>query len=79
MEKIITRFPPSPTAIPRGSSANRSVQLALRRHMKGKFILRIEDTDIERSTLRICRRHLGRLGMDRHRLGRRTLFSVATF
>lgn len=51
MEKIITRFPPSPTGyLHVGGARTALFNWLYARHMKGKFILRIEDTDIERST-----------------------------
>ncbi len=51
MEKIITRFPPSPTGYLHVGGARTAIfNWLYARHMKGKFILRIEDTDIKRST-----------------------------
>jgi glutamyl-tRNA synthetase len=51
MEKIITRFPPSPTGyLHVGGARTALFNWLYARHMKGKFILRIEDTDVERST-----------------------------
>ncbi len=51
MEQIITRFPPSPTGYLHVGGARTAIfNWLYARHMKGKFILRIEDTDAERST-----------------------------
>jgi glutamyl-tRNA synthetase len=51
MEKIITRFPPSPTGyLHIGGARTALFNWLYARRMKGKFILRIEDTDTERST-----------------------------
>ena len=48
---IITRFPPSPTGyLHVGGARTALFNWLYARHMKGHFILRIEDTDIERST-----------------------------
>ncbi|RLC10390.1 MAG: glutamate--tRNA ligase, partial [Deltaproteobacteria bacterium] len=51
MDKIITRFPPSPTGyLHVGGARTALFNWLYARHMKGKFILRIEDTDAARST-----------------------------
>ncbi len=51
MKTIITRFPPSPTGyLHVGGARTALFNWLYARHMKGKFILRIEDTDLERST-----------------------------
>ncbi len=51
MEKIITRFPPSPTGYLHVGGARTALFNWLHaRHTDGKFVLRIEDTDTERST-----------------------------
>ncbi|CAB1058677.1 Glutamyl-tRNA synthetase (EC [Olavius sp. associated proteobacterium Delta 1] len=51
MEKIITRFPPSPTGYLHVGGARTAIfNWLYARHMNGKFVLRIEDTDIQRST-----------------------------
>jgi len=51
MNEIITRFPPSPTGFLHLGNARTAVfNWLYARHMKGKFVLRIEDTDRERST-----------------------------
>ena len=51
MEKIITRFPPSPTGyLHIGGARTALFNWLYSRHMKGEFILRIEDTDAVRST-----------------------------
>jgi len=48
---IITRFPPSPTGhLHLGGARTALFNWLYARHMKGKFILRIEDTDTARST-----------------------------
>ena len=48
---IITRFPPSPTGyLHVGGARTALFNWLYARHMHGKFILRIEDTDIKRST-----------------------------
>ena len=50
-EKIITRFPPSPTGdLHIGGARTALFNWLFARHNNGKFILRIEDTDRERST-----------------------------
>ena len=50
-EMIVTRFPPSPTGYLHVGNARTAIfNWLYARHMKGKFILRIEDTDTERST-----------------------------
>ena len=51
MDKIITRFPPSPSGdLHVGGARTALFNWLYARHMKGRFILRIEDTDRERST-----------------------------
>ena len=51
MKQVITRFPPSPTGFLHVGNARTAVfNWLYARHMKGKFVLRIEDTDRERST-----------------------------
>lgn len=51
MDTIITRFPPSPTGFLHVGGARTALfNWLYARHMKGRFILRIEDTDTERST-----------------------------
>jgi len=51
MEKIITRFPPSPTGYLHVGGARTAIfNWLYARHTNGKFVLRIEDTDIKRST-----------------------------
>jgi glutamyl-tRNA synthetase len=51
LKKIITRFPPSPTGyLHIGGARTALFNWLYARHMKGKFILRIEDTDTARST-----------------------------
>ncbi len=51
MQTVITRFPPSPTGFMHVGNARTAIfNWLYARHMKGKFVLRIEDTDRERST-----------------------------
>lgn len=51
MEQIVTRFPPSPTGyLHVGGARTALFNWLYARHNKGKFVLRIEDTDIKRST-----------------------------
>lgn len=51
MDMIITRFPPSPTGyLHVGGARTALFNWLYARHMKGKFVLRIEDTDAARST-----------------------------
>jgi glutamyl-tRNA synthetase len=50
MDQIITRFPPSPTGyLHVGGARTALFNWLYARHMKGKFVLRIEDTDAARS------------------------------
>ena len=51
MDTIITRFPPSPTGyLHVGGARTALFNWLYARHMRGKFVLRIEDTDAARST-----------------------------
>jgi glutamyl-tRNA synthetase len=51
MEPVITRFPPSPTgALHIGGARTALFNWLFARNRGGRFILRIEDTDVERST-----------------------------
>ena len=51
MDKIITRFPPSPTGYLHVGGARTALFNWLHaRNMNGKFVLRIDDTDADRST-----------------------------
>ena len=51
MKTIITRFPPSPTGhLHVGGARTALFNWLYARHKKGKFVLRIEDTDAARST-----------------------------
>jgi glutamyl-tRNA synthetase len=51
MSKIRTRFAPSPTGFLHiGGARTALFNWALTRHLGGEFVLRIEDTDLERST-----------------------------
>jgi len=48
---IITRFPPSPTGyLHLGGARTAIFNWLYARHMVGRFVLRIEDTDMQRST-----------------------------
>ncbi|MFB0521374.1 MAG: glutamate--tRNA ligase family protein, partial [Desulfatiglandales bacterium] len=50
-KEVVTRFPPSPTGpLHIGGARTALFNWAFTRHHKGKFILRIEDTDRARST-----------------------------
>ena len=50
-DPVVTRFPPSPTGFMHVGNARTAIfNWLYARRMKGKFILRIEDTDTERST-----------------------------
>jgi glutamyl-tRNA synthetase len=51
MEQVITRFPPSPTGyLHIGGARTALFNWLFARSLGGRFILRIEDTDVERST-----------------------------
>ncbi len=51
MDQVVTRFPPSPTgSLHVGGARTALFNWLYARRMQGKFILRIEDTDTERST-----------------------------
>ncbi len=51
MNEIVTRFPPSPTGhLHIGGARTALLNWLYARHHQGKFILRIEDTDTERSS-----------------------------
>ncbi len=51
MKQIITRFPPSPTGyLHVGGARTALFNWLYARHTNGRFVLRIEDTDVERST-----------------------------
>jgi len=51
MDTIVTRFPPSPTGYLHVGGARTAIfNWLYARHMQGQFVLRIEDTDAERST-----------------------------
>jgi len=51
MEKVITRFPPSPTGyLHVGGARTALFNWLYARHTHGRFVLRIEDTDVKRST-----------------------------
>ena len=51
MSTVVTRFPPSPTGLLHVGGARTALfNWLYARHCKGRFILRIEDTDLERST-----------------------------
>jgi glutamyl-tRNA synthetase len=51
MDQIITRFPPSPTGyLHVGGARTALFNWLYARHMNGRFVLRIEDTDVVRSS-----------------------------
>jgi glutamyl-tRNA synthetase len=51
MKPIVTRFPPSPTGyLHVGGARTALFNWLYARHTKGRFVLRIEDTDTRRST-----------------------------
>ena len=51
MDKIITRFPPSPSGFLHVGGARTALfNWLYARHTNGAFVLRIEDTDVKRST-----------------------------
>ncbi|MGM0453179.1 MAG: glutamate--tRNA ligase [Thermodesulfobacteriota bacterium] len=51
MDTIVTRFPPSPTGFLHiGGARTALFNWLYSRHNAGRFVLRIEDTDVERST-----------------------------
>ncbi len=51
MKQVITRFPPSPTgSLHVGGARTAIFNWLYARHMNGRFVLRIEDTDTKRST-----------------------------
>ena len=68
MKQIITRFPPSPTGhLHIGGARTALFNWLYARHTGGRFILRIEDTDVERSTTQSAEgiiRSLEWLGID---------------
>jgi glutamyl-tRNA synthetase len=54
---VRTRFAPSPTGyLHLGGARTALYSWAFARHFGGTFVLRIEDTDLERSTRKPCRR-----------------------
>jgi len=65
---LVTRFAPSPTGMLHiGNARTALFNWLLARHHKGKFVLRIEDTDLERSTpenVQIILDALAYLGLD---------------
>jgi glutamyl-tRNA synthetase len=67
-DRIVTRFPPSPTGyLHIGGARTALFNWLFARQKKGKFVLRIEDTDKERSTEEATRAIVGSLewlGMD---------------
>jgi glutamyl-tRNA synthetase len=68
MSKVITRFPPSPTGYLHIGGARTAIfNWLYARHHGGRFILRIEDTDVARSTdesIRAITEGLEWLGLD---------------
>ena len=74
---VVTRFAPSPTGFLHiGGARTALFNWLYARHTGGKFLLRIEDTDRERSTEAGHRRHPRRPEMARARLGRRAALPV---
>lgn len=54
---VRTRFAPSPTGfLHLGGARTALYSWAFARHFGGTFVLRIEDTDLERSTPKRCKR-----------------------
>ena len=71
---VRVRFAPSPTGFLHVGGARTAIyNELLRRSVGGAFILRIEDTDRERSDEAMTRQIRTRPGLARHRLGRGTL------
>lgn len=59
MNKVVTRFAPSPTGyLHVGGARTALFNWLLARHTGGQFLLRIEDTDLARSTEEACRQLL---------------------
>jgi glutamyl-tRNA synthetase len=57
---VVTRFAPSPTGyLHIGGARTALFSWAYAKRHQGQFILRIEDTDIERSTPEAVRSHYG--------------------
>src|SRR3954464_15101318 len=55
MGTVVTRFAPSPTGyLHVGGARTALFSWLLARHHGGKFLLRIEDTDVARSTQQAC-------------------------
>jgi glutamyl-tRNA synthetase len=51
MKEIVTRFPPSPSGyLHVGGARTALFNWLYARHTRGRFVLRIEDTDVARST-----------------------------
>ena len=74
---VVTRFAPSPTGyLHIGGARTALFNWLYARHTGGKFLLRIEDTDRERSTERGRQGHPRRAAMARARLGRRAHLPV---
>lgn len=68
MKKVVTRFAPSPTGVLHTGSARTALfNYLFARHNGGEFMLRIEDTDLERSKpehVEAIQRNLKWLGLD---------------
>ena len=76
MQPVITRFPPSPTGFLHiGGARTALFNWLFARHHGGKFILRIEDTDVARSTEDAIKAILDAMDLAGAHLGRGTLFS----
>ena len=76
-DTVVTRFAPSPTGyLHIGGARTALFNWLYARHTGGKFLLRIEDTDRERSTEAAVERHPRWPDMARARLGRRAALPV---
>ena len=72
MSQVITRFAPSPTGFLHiGGARTALFNWLYAKRFGGKFLLRIEDTDRERSTEKAVEAIIDGLNMARARLGRR--------
>ncbi len=76
MPKVRSRFAPSPTGyLHIGGARTALFSYLFARGQGGTFVLRIEDTDRERSTARVGSSDLRRAALAAHRLGRGALLS----
>ena len=77
---VRTRYAPSPTgSLHIGNVRSGLFAYLFARHNGGRFILRIDDTDQERSTKESLEEIVASLRMARNRMGRGTARSTATF